>query len=64
MYTDSLSLLFPAAIQFSINHDNLKSYSCLLPYSPPSLPTFLSKLLENIQLPSPGGETTQRTSRL
>lgn len=61
-----LSTFAVAAIQFSLNHENLKSYSCLL--LPSSLPSpshfFFSKLLENILLPSPGGETTQRTSRL
>lgn len=31
-----LSTLAAAAIQFSLNHENLKSYSCLLASSPPS----------------------------
>lgn len=48
MYIQSLflSTSAAAAIQFSLNHENLKSYSCLLLPSPPSplTPIFLSYL--------------------
>lgn len=53
MYMVSLSTL-AAAIQFTLNHENLKSYSCLLPSPPfhPPLPIFSLSCLKTFSYPA------------